>query len=624
MLQTNAPFMKTGLAENGRILAKWLEKTGKYDLFYYCSQVGQHHPYLNHMPYASAGAIPSNPAEVAFLKQKGFVHYRDACYGGYGLHKLIEKEKPTIWWGSDDIWGFQPHIYNADWFKKINTVIHATIDSVPVSKMGYEQAKATKLFSWAKFAQKEMAARGVSIGQIYGAVDINKFKPISKKQKSELRKKNGISDNTFIFIYLGRNQLRKEFGNIIEAFSIFKKKHPKADAKLFFHTAFNEKEAEMGWNIPMLSEYYGLKKSDVLTTMFCRQCKEWEVRPYTGENTDCPFCGVGQSQVTCSIEHGVDDDEMHLLYGIADASISAFTSGGLEYHNVNSLLCGLPLASTNYSCGEDFCEQSFVYPISWHSRHENNTNYKKATNDVDSIAAYMEKTYFADKIELEKIGEAGRDWASKTFSIETIGPQWEKVFDEMKYPDYSTINFSEPKKNDKFPMPVDIESNVEWLKALYRGVFDMVVQDDDKGLNDWLNGMKHGQTREQIHREFLKIAAKENIEKSTLKIEDVFKNDDKKKILVVMKESGGDLFVTTALLENLKKLYPDANLYFACDPKFAAVLDGNPNIDKIVPFFPVMEEELAMMKFVDYYYYPALPTQKMLKYLTQKEIGVEL
>jgi len=622
ILQTNAPWLKTGLAENGRILMKYLAKTGKYDLLYYCTQTSIADPTLGKMPYRSVGCIPANQQEINEL-QRDQGRWRDICYGSHYIDKIVKDEKPTIWLGSDDIWSFGPQYYNAEWFKKINSILHITIDSRPILEQAYEQARATKHFhSWARFAIPEMAKNNTKIDCIYGASDTEKFKPVTPLEKANLRAKFGIPDNELIFIYLGRNQLRKEFGNIIQAFAKFKKEFPNVKSKLLFHTSFSERGN--GWDIPMLLKYAGLKNEDILCTMVCRNCGQWEVKPYAGEDTDCRYCGAQKSQISANIQHGVPDDELYQIYGIADASISAFTSGGLEFHNVNSLLCGLPLACTNYSSGEDFCEQPFVYPINWHYRLEAGTNFIKATNDTNSICNFMRKIHTSSTKDRQELSEMGRSWAKKEFSIETIGAKWEKLFDSMPMPDWSTIELTVKPKNPNFANP-SIEGNMEWVKTLYREILNMNVADDDKGLVGWLSQLKNGISRNDIYTYFIKVANDENAKNAPPRDFGTLLDDNgRKRILAVMKESGGDIFILTSTFKDLKRIYPDADLYVALDPKFAEILDGNPYVYKVLPYHPAMEQEMAMMGYVDYYYHPGIVTQRQLAYLTKDKIGLNL
>ncbi|OCS01025.1 putative lipopolysaccharide heptosyltransferase III [Campylobacter fetus subsp. testudinum] len=53
------------------------------------------------------------------------------------------------------------------------------------------------------------------------------------------------------------------------------------------------------------------------------------------------------------------------------------------------------------------------------------------------------------------------------------------------------------------------------------------------------------------------------------------------KILVMKFRNIGDVLLTTPLLENLKHYYPDAKIHFALNKGCEAMIEGNPNVDKI-------------------------------------------
>lgn len=628
IFQSNAPFLKTGLSENGKILMNWLAKKDKYDLVYYCTQVMDNDPNLSKMPYRCYGAIPSNPLELQQLNQDPG-KARDVAYGARYIEEIIKKEKPDIWLGVDDIWFAGSNYFKSEWFKKINSILHITIDSVPVLDQAYEQALNCKnYFSWTGFAPKEMKKRGKEFDHvdfIYGASNTEKYKIITKEQKLHLRKTFGIDPNTFIFIFLGRNQLRKEFVSVIDAFSQFKKENPAVNAKLLFHTSYSE--SSQGWDIPKMQKYYGLKEDDILCTMYCRNCSAWEVKPYNGEDKDCRFCGTQKSQISVNIAHGVPDEEMHLVYGLADAAISAFTSGGLEFHNVNSLLCGLPLACTNYSCGEDFCLNSFVHPIKWHSRHETGTNFKKASNDITSIKNFMSEMCRKSQKDLTEIGRKGREWAAKQFHIDTIGEKWEKLFDSLPKIDWSTVVLETKQKNPNYPNP-NIQDDMAWVKDLYLNILNMTVENDDSGLKHWLQQLQNKMPREQIYQFFIKTAIDENNKnKPPIDFGELLdKNNGKKRGLIVIKQSIGDCLMITQLLESFHEIYPDHDLYIGTEPQYFSIFDGNPFIHKVLPYQSFMENEIICINaggnqldtFFHVYIHPAILSQRQLGYLSVK------
>lgn len=643
LFQSNPVWVKTGLAENSKTLLKYLQKTGRYDIAHYATQgTPTNHPHLALSPWKSYGCIPPDPELINRINSDPLFG-RNASYGSVNIDAAIKDWKPTIWIGSDDCWSFPLSDYcEKPWYKKIHSIHHITIDSVPVIDQAYEQAKRSKLYlTWAKFAATEMRRVGgpsmAHVSSIYGAMDTFDFSPISETDKQNLRKQFGIAPDTIIFLFVFRNQLRKQANTILEAFAKFKTEHPGIKAAVHFHTSFSEKG--QGWDLPKMAEYYGVKKEELLCTYVCKTCGSWAIAPYQGEDIKCPMCGEEKGLITTNIVTGVPANQMKLLYGVSDACLSVFTSGGQEYHSVQSLLCGKPLACTNYSCGEDFCTpttEPFVYPVKWHATHEAGTNFIKAANDVGSIASFMRKIAKQSKRDLQEAGERGRDWAIRTFGIETIGSQWEKLFDTLSSDlDWSTVDLTAaPAKNPLF-RPADGLDDIIWLKTMYKGILLMEVSDNDDGLRHWIEKLKAGVTRQAILEFFIKVANEENAKSGAATQNTEFgtlldRRDGRKRGLIVMKESLGDIAMLTSLFKSFHKQYENTDLYVAVDPKYAEVLAGNEDVYKVLPYIPAMESELAMCgqgkgpKYFDYYSHPGVTTQRQLAYLYSAEPAFNL
>lgn len=638
LFQSNPTYLKTGLAENSKTLLKYLWKTGRYDVAHYCTQgTSTIDPRLALTPWKSFGCIPPDQNLINQINSDPQLQ-RNASYGAVQIDAIVKEWKPTVWIGSDDVWSFQIGDYmDKPWYKQINSVPHITIDSVPVLDMAFEQAKRSKYYlTWAKFAPREMKRVGgaamAHVGSIYGAMDTTMFSPISDQEKADVRKSFGIDQDTLIFLFVFRNQLRKSAVRIIEAFAHFKKEYPMAKAKLYFHTSFSEKGA--GWDIPKMAAFYGLKNEDILCTYSCKTCGRWWVRPYGGEDIDCPHCGAKKSGITVNIMHGVPAHEMRYVYGISDACLSCFTSGGQEYHSVQSMLCGKPLACTNYSCGEDFCTDitaPFVYPLKYATYEEMGTNFLKSTTDFRDIAAFMRKMHKSGNRDRQEIGEKSRAWAQSTFGIEAIGKQWEDLFATMPMPDWSTITLTGgARKNDQYANP-QIDDETMWLKDMYRNILAMEVKDDDSGLAHWKDKLKAGAKREDIHRFFLNVATQENTKTQPPQdFSTMLDNTGRKRGLFVIKESIGDVAICTALFKDFHHQNPNTDLYVATDPKYFEVLAGNEHVHKLIPYLAQMSNELMMIgqgknnRFFDVYYQPAIQTQAVLGYLGRGEPAFDL
>lgn len=645
LLQTNPLWLKTGLAEAAKHLLKYLYKTGKYDIALYATQgTPVNHPLLNTYPWPTFGSIPSDQALINQINADPNLA-RDASYGSLNIDAVIKEFKPTIWIGSDDLWGFPlSGIADKPWFNRINSIHHITIDSVPVLEQAYEQAKRSKIYlTWAKFAAREMQAEGKRRGidmshvsSIYGALDSQVFSPISAEEKSKLRRQFNIPDDTVIFLFVGRNQLRKSFLATIEAYARFKKDNPTVKSALHFHTSFSEKN--MGWDIPKRAAEHGIPPQEILCTYVCKTCGAWFIAPYGGEDLKCPACGTDKALVTANITNGVPADQMKFVYGLSDACVCAMTSGGQELHASQSLMCGKVLACTNYSCGEDYCTpetRDFVTPLRWHPYHEQGTNFTKAATDVGDIAAFMKSFVRTPKAALDAAGERGRAWAVKTFGIESIGPQWEKLFDSLPVVDWNTIDITKPaKKNDTFPNP-DIADNETWVKTLYKEILLMDIQPNDSGLSHWLTKLSEGMARQAIFEYFISVAKQENQKNGhngAVQVDFASLLDDtgRKRGLAVIPESAGDIAICTALFQSFHKQHPNTDLYVAVQPQYAELLVGNENVHKVLQYIPAMSNELAMIgqangpRYFDVYYNIPVQTQACLSYLSQPEPAFEV
>jgi glycosyltransferase involved in cell wall biosynthesis len=633
LFHSNPCYLKTGLAENAKTLLKYLYKTGKYEIAHYCSQVSEADPQLSLTPWKSYGALPSDPQSIQMLNQDPG-KARDAAYGAWNIDKVVKDFKPTIYIGSDDSWGFNGYP-DRIWWNQINSVLHITLDSLPIIEGAYEQAKKTKHYlTWAKFAANEMKRNPqfAHVGQLYGAMDTNKFQPIKQEERASLRQRFGIDDKTTVFLFVGRNQLRKQFVQCLEAFAHFRRENPTAKAKLWFHTSYSEKAN--GWDIVKMATYYGIPMSEILATYICKSCGEWFVAPYGGEDLNCPVCKAEKSLITVNIVNGVADEKMKYVYGISDACVSCFSSGGLEYHNVQSLLCGKPLASTNYSSGADFCEQSFVHKLGFTTYIEQGTNFIKATTSIRDIRDFYVRVWKMSQKDRDIWGERGRVWAKQTFSIETIGAQWETLFDSMSIPNWDDINLTPSPKNDSFPFP-QIDDEDKFIETLYKEILKMDEPVHGEGFRNWKHQLKNGMTRQAVYDFFLNVARQENA-KHQVVTQDfsslLDKTTGRKRALIVMRQSMGDCLMLTQLLESFHEQYKDHDLYIACEPRFAAIFAGCPHVFRVLPYQDFMESEMACIgsgrpkedSLFSVYMHPAIQSQRQLNYLSINNVSHNL
>lgn len=107
----------------------------------------------------------------------------------------------------------------------------------------------------------------------------------------------------------------------------------------------------------------------------------------------------------------------------------------------------------------------------------------------------------------------------------------------------------------------------------------------------------------------------------TISFESLLDKNQEDRILIVMPESAGDVFMLTSLLPSIKEAYPEKDLYFATKKEFFPILDLNEFIYKVIEYDPFMEN-LVMMEgrsdhqgYFEICFLPHIGTQRQLDYL---------
>jgi glycosyltransferase involved in cell wall biosynthesis len=429
LFHSNSAKAFTGFGKNAKNILSYLYKTGKYEIIEFANGTQWNDPSLKLRPWKAQGSLPNNPAIHKQLNQDP-QRARAAGYGAECIDAAIKEYKPDIYLGVEDIWAFGGY-WEKPWWDKINHMIWTTLDSQPILPQAIEAApKAKNFYVWASFAERDMKALGHNnVGTLHGTVNTDDFYSFSDYAKQDLRAKFGLKDE-FIVGFVFRNQLRKSVPNLLEGFKIFKKDCPKA--KLLLHTHWSE-----GWDIPRLIKEKGLDSKDILTTYFCSSCGEYEIRPFTGQEQTCRFCGTEKSLNTTNVKAGVNEEQLNEIYNLMDVYCHPFTSGGMEIPIFEAKMVELITLVTSYSCGEDSCTaESGSFPLDWAEYREPGTQFIKASTYASSIAKQLKKVYKLDKSKRIEIGKKARLWTIDNYSVAAVGKKLEEILDAMPSIDY--------------------------------------------------------------------------------------------------------------------------------------------------------------------------------------------
>ena len=576
----------TGFGKHKKNLLKYLYQTGKYEIVEVSN--AKHKDEVPNMPWKSVGTLPSNK-KVLMEIAKDAARQRDAGYGHELINEIIAEEKPDVYLGVEDIWAFTGFT-SRPWWDKIHSMIHTTLDSVPLLPEAIQAAPKIKhYFVWASFAQRELERVGhTHIKTVRGSLETKNFFKLEDKERESLREKSGLTKN-FVIGFVFRNQLRKSVPNLLEGFKKFKAAHPDSNPKLLLHTHWGE-----GWDIPTLIKEKNLDNSDIVTTYLCGKCQQYAVQSFTGQAIECPHCFTKGSFYTTNIKVGVSEGQLNEIYNLMDVYCHPFTSGGQEIPIQEAKLTELITLATNYSCGEDSCvPESGGLPLEWAEYREPGTQFIKASTSATSICQQLTKVYETPLAERLAKGKQARQFVIDNYSIEVVGKFFEDLFDELPLVNWDDIDLSPDALEKRNPdyLPPEESGDSEWLLDIYKNILRMDIDETDNGYKYWMNEFVKGKKRPEILHYFVQTAKKENVElfKKSLKeqVEDTRPN---KRIAYVMPEHEEDIFMSLGVVRSLKQLYPDHDIYFFTLQKHFQLIDECKDIYKMCEFSNEMDD----------------------------------
>jgi hypothetical protein len=618
---------KTGFGRVSKSLLTYLYKTGKYDIIHYCCGMQENNPELLKTPWKSLGALPSSPAEIEQLN-KDPNQARLASYGAHFIDKVIEQEKPDVYIAAQDIWGVDYSI-GKPWFNKIKSAIWTTLDSLPILPSAISCAtKLKNYWIWSDFATKALHdLQHKHVETVHGPIDIDNFYKLSDDKRKNLRIKNNINPNAFIVGFVFRNQLRKSVPNLLEGYAMWKARNPEVkNTYLLLHTHWGE-----GWNIHKLAAEYNVPYQEVLTTYVCRNCGQYEVKAFSGQELKCKFCNSDKGQITTNVGLGVSEQQLNEIYNLMDVYCHPFTSGGQEIPIQEAKLTELITLVTNYSCGEEMCcDEANSMPLDWSEYREHGTEFRKASTSPASIAKQLQKVWKMPVQKRKEIGFKAREWTIENYSSAVIGKFFENFIDGAEFVDYKNFTIFPEDRNPLAKIP-DIQNDSEWLKYMYLNILKIHDMDEkDEGHKYWMQEISKGMKRQDIENHFKQVAWQENQKNKKTDFKDLLnEDDDGRRILYVIPEDEGDVFLSTSLFPSIKRLYPEYKLYVATKNEFFDILEGNPYIDKVIPFVPQMENQIWCegnrdnKGYFEIAFLPYIGTQKILNYLHNAKDKIE-
>ena len=622
----------TGFGKQCKLLLSYLYQTQKYEILNAAQGLVKHGIHEHKFPWKTVGVLPTDPSRIQQINQDPNLA-RAAAYGQLEINNIVKEFKPDIIFAINDTWGSQ-FVTDFPFFKKIPTICWNTFDSLPLLPDTLQKASTIlNYWTWSDFARKELHKNNfVHVKNQYPLVNTNNFYKLPNNKIAEIKAKFGIPQDAFIIGFVFRNQLRKLINTQIEAYSIFKKQNPEIkNTFLYTHTHYGE-----GWDIHRLCQQYNVDPREILCTYICKETLQYFIAPFHGQDIENPIT-KRKTLVTASVGLGVSDEQLNEIYNIFSLYSHPATSGACELPCVEAALTEKIITVAPYSFGEDIIENNKgSIPIKFTFYTEHGTQFLKSQPSPFELSKIFKKVYEMKPNTKKQMELDSRDWALKNYSIDINGKKIEDFIDLYPVLEDKDFEFSFD-INERTPNPeAKIENNndhKEWLKTIYKNILDMDVSDNDEGLLHWMAKIEQNIPKEQIENYFRDTAKQELQKNSKIELKDLFDEDKNfKRILLIQPESIGDIFLVTSLFESLRKRYPSNKykIYVSTKSEYRDIIDGNPYIDKWIPYHQMMDSAILMEGGMgqngvcDIVYHPYFSTQRLLSYMHNGEDKIDL
>lgn len=248
-----------------------------------------------------------------------FNEYRNNPANEYGVWRweaIANDFKLTNFFAADDPWQCA-HTIMSPLRPYYSIVYSPTVDSIPQRQDFLQMfAQVDSLYAYTEWGCKYLNENGLNCqGAIGMGIDPNVMKPLDKK---ELRRKYRLPEDAIIFGFVARNQLRKRFPELIEAFKLYLEKAPPdiaAKSYLYLHTS----SPDAGWNLAThLLDSGTIHK--VLFTYMCRKTGELFITTYKDDRTYSPFSGE-MSAFMPNVVYSPPENKLNEIYNLMDCYV---------------------------------------------------------------------------------------------------------------------------------------------------------------------------------------------------------------------------------------------------------------------------------------------------------------
>lgn len=472
LLVNEASYLSTGYATYGLELMRRLHSSRRYELCELASYGRPNDEMARGIPWAWKSAMYVN-------EQEREIYYSNHAneFGEMKFEETCLEFRPDIVISFRDPWmdqfirwsPFRP-FYKWVWMP--------TVDAIPQHKEWIElYANADAVFTYSDWGLEVLKNQcGDSVNAVCSApagADFESFQLIQDKRAH--RQKMGIDPDAFIIGTVMRNQRRKLFPDLMEAFALFLKTAPQEMSSktfLYLHTSW----PDLGWDIPHLLSEYGIGHK-TLFTYFCKNCGAAFPSFFQDSMAICRGCNQFAATFPNS-STGVSRRTLSDVMNLWDCYVQYSCSEGLGMPQIEGAACGLPVFAVDYSAMADVVRKVNGFPIKVQRFfREPETHRQLALPDNENFVIQLANFLSLPEPIRKKRGWEARKLAQKHYDWDATAAKWSGVFDTMEVPSHEHT-WNSPKRsfvpNQNVPNGTSNEQFVSWCLTNMAGRPDLI------------------------------------------------------------------------------------------------------------------------------------------------------
>lgn len=424
---SEAAYLNTGYAKYSKEVLSRLHNSKKYEVAELSVYGSAEDPRRKSIPWKNYPNLPSSNNE----KEASFYGNNPANqFGAWRFERTCLDFEPDVVFSIRDFW-MDSFVFHSPYRRIFQWAWMPTVDAAPQNPEWismFSDADYVLTYSdWAKRVLEEQAGNTINTVGVASPSASSEYRQMDKKA---IRDEFGIPTDWNIVGTVMRNQRRKLFPVLIEAFAAYLKKTSDVKTYLYLHTSY----PDAGWNLAELLHENGIS-SRVLMSYVCSNCHGFEVSCFQDAKKVCPYC-KSYASTPCNVSNGISETHLAKIYNLFDLYVQCANSEGFGLPQVEAAACGTPIACTNYSAMEDIVQKLSAFPIGFSKYKELETGCDRAVPDKDSIVQILESFFAKNVEERSLISKETRDLFEKGYSWDKTTEEWMKIADVCEYADW--------------------------------------------------------------------------------------------------------------------------------------------------------------------------------------------